>query len=251
MRPPGLTIGELAAHAGVTVRAIRHYHRIGLLPEPERDVSGYRRYDAQAVVGLIRIKTLAGAGVPLARVQELLGAGPDEFTTAVAEIDKTLQRQIRDLTRHRRTLAGLTEGDKLFLPPHVVDLIDQLRAMGVSERGIRTERDGWILGVAQLPPDLISEWASEKRAALSDPEFRRIYLACDEAFGWDPADPRLAELAGRMAAWAARNRPEPGHYADDLPAVVTLMAADIASESPAWCRLSELGQQHRQAQRLP
>ena len=29
-----LTIGQLAAYAGVTVRAVRHYHQIGLLPEP-------------------------------------------------------------------------------------------------------------------------------------------------------------------------------------------------------------------------
>jgi MerR family regulatory protein len=39
-----LTIGQLAAYAGVTVRAVRHDHHIGLLPEPERDASGYRRY---------------------------------------------------------------------------------------------------------------------------------------------------------------------------------------------------------------
>ena len=32
-----LTISQLAAYAGVTVRAVRHYHQIGLLPEPERD----------------------------------------------------------------------------------------------------------------------------------------------------------------------------------------------------------------------
>jgi hypothetical protein len=43
-----LTIGQLAAYAGVTVRAVRHYHQIGLLPEPERDASGYRRYGATA-----------------------------------------------------------------------------------------------------------------------------------------------------------------------------------------------------------
>ncbi|HUZ52311.1 MAG TPA: MerR family DNA-binding transcriptional regulator [Streptosporangiaceae bacterium] len=48
-----LTIGQLAAYAGVTVRAVRHYHQIGLLPEPERDASGYRRYGATAVVSLI------------------------------------------------------------------------------------------------------------------------------------------------------------------------------------------------------
>ena len=63
-----LTIGQLASYTGVTVRAIRHYHQRGLLAEPARDASGYRRYDGRAVVELIRIKTLAGAGVPLARI---------------------------------------------------------------------------------------------------------------------------------------------------------------------------------------
>lgn len=60
-----LTIGQLAAYAGVTVRAVRHYHAKGLLPEPERDHSGYRRYDAAAVVKLIRIRTLAKPTVGL------------------------------------------------------------------------------------------------------------------------------------------------------------------------------------------
>ena len=60
-----LTISQLAAYAGVTTRAVRHYHQIGLLPEPERDASGYRRYGATAVVSLIKIRTLANAGVPL------------------------------------------------------------------------------------------------------------------------------------------------------------------------------------------
>ena len=58
-----LTISQLATYAGVTVRAVRHYHQIGLLPEPERDTSGYRRYGAKAVVSLIKIRTLASAGV--------------------------------------------------------------------------------------------------------------------------------------------------------------------------------------------
>ena len=58
-RASSLTIGQLAAHVGVTIRAIRHYHACGLLAEPARDASGYRRYGAQAVVDLVRIKTLA------------------------------------------------------------------------------------------------------------------------------------------------------------------------------------------------
>ena len=45
-----LTISQLAAYADVTVRAVRHYHAKGMLAEPERDHSGYRRYNAGAVV---------------------------------------------------------------------------------------------------------------------------------------------------------------------------------------------------------
>ena len=87
-----LTIGRLASYAGVTIRAVRHYHQIGLLLEPERDASGYRTYDADAVVRLIRIRTLAEAGVPLARVRELLDADPETFAAATAEIDQQLLR---------------------------------------------------------------------------------------------------------------------------------------------------------------
>src|SRR3978361_424556 len=75
-----LTISQLASYAGVTVRAVRHYHAKGLLPEPERDHSGYRRYDAAAVVELIRIRTLADAGVPLSRGRALLGAGEGKYS---------------------------------------------------------------------------------------------------------------------------------------------------------------------------
>jgi len=86
-----LTIGQLASYAGVTIRAVRHYHRIGLLQEPERNASGYRTYDAVAVVRLIRIRTLAEAGVPLARVRALLDADTETFTAATAEIDRRLR----------------------------------------------------------------------------------------------------------------------------------------------------------------
>jgi DNA-binding transcriptional MerR regulator len=239
VKPPGLAIGQLAQQAGVTVRAVRHYHRCGLLPEPERDSSGYRRYGAQAVVDLIRIKTLADAGVPLARIRTLLAADPERFRAAVAEIDAGLRRKVRELTRQRERIAALTGGDRLFLPVEVVDLLDELRALGMSERGLRMERDGWILVVA-LSPRLVPEWVAQKRAALADPEFRRLSLAYDEAFDWDPADPRLADLAGRTVAWFARRPADHGQPPPDLPAAVVVMAADITNASPAWRRVGEL-----------
>jgi DNA-binding transcriptional MerR regulator len=146
-----LTIGELASYAGVTVRAVRHYHAKGLLPEPPRDRSGYRRYDAAAAVELIRIRTLAEAGVPLARVRELLRADADEFAAAVADIDKRLRAEIRERQRLRDRIAGLAAGDNLALPPDAVAFLDRLRALGVHERIVQVERDGWILLAAHSP----------------------------------------------------------------------------------------------------
>src|SRR3954462_8859852 len=110
-----LTISQLAATAEGTVRTVRHYHHIGLLPEPERDASGYRRYSAQAAVDLIRIRTLADAGVPLARIDALLHAQPTEFDSAITDIDAELQRKIDQLTEYRSRIAELASGERLVL----------------------------------------------------------------------------------------------------------------------------------------
>jgi DNA-binding transcriptional MerR regulator len=238
-----LTISQLADHVGVTVRAIRHYHQRGLLPEPERDASGYRRYDAQAVVDLIRIKTLADAGVPLARIDELLSACPEEFSAAITQIDAVLRQKIRDLSRSRRRIAELAGGERLFLPAKVVAILDQLREIGVSERAVQIERDAWII-VAALSPEQIPPWAEQKLAALADPELRRLYLAVDEAQDWNPDDPRLAELAAEMVAWQDRFGQRRARFPEDVvavdPAVVMLMSDHVAESMPVWQRLGEL-----------
>src|SRR6201988_4498498 len=163
-----LTIGQLASYAGVTVRAVRHYHAKGLLPEPERDHSGYRRYDAKAVIELVKIRTLAEAGVPLARVQELLAADEEEFEAAVAEIDRRLRREIRERQEHRRQIAKLAAGDSLSLPDEVVDYLDELRARGVPDALVEGERDGWIR-VAARWPEKGPVFMAAKLAQLEDP----------------------------------------------------------------------------------
>ncbi|HVV36091.1 MAG TPA: MerR family transcriptional regulator [Acidimicrobiales bacterium] len=194
-----LTISQLAAYAGVTVRAVRHYHAKGLLAEPERDHSGYRRYDAAAVVELIRIRTLADAGVPLSRVQDLLHADDEEFATAVTEIDRRLRAEIREKQRHRELVAQLAAGDRLALPPEAVDYLDRLRALEVPERAIAMERDAWILVAAQIP-DQMPALMALKRAQIEDPAVTAMYLDLVAAVDWGPDDPRLHEMADRLVA---------------------------------------------------
>ncbi|MFG1661104.1 MerR family transcriptional regulator [Micromonospora chersina] len=197
-----LTIGQLAAYAGVTVRAVRHYHQIGLLPEPERDASGYRRYPAAAVVSLIKIRTLADAGVPLSRIGQMLDADAAAFAEAVQRIDSHLRDEIRRLETSRRQIAQLAAGDALALPPEVVAYLDRLREIGASERILEGERDGWILLAARWP-DRVREFIPGKVAQLDDPRVVRLYRILSEIFDSDAADDaRLAEAADIMACLA-------------------------------------------------
>ncbi|MCW2856005.1 MAG: transcriptional regulator, MerR family [Marmoricola sp.] len=194
-----LTISQLASYAGVTVRAVRHYHDKGLLPEPVRDHAGYRRYDAAAVVELIRIRTLAEAGVPLARVKELLGAGSEEFAAAVAQIDRRLRAEIRERQRHRERILQLTAGESLALPPDAVAYLDRLRELGIPERMIGGERDAWILVAAQLP-ERMEMYIQSKREQLEDASVVEFYRDMDDVIDWEPGDPRLPALADRLVA---------------------------------------------------
>lgn len=189
-----LTIGQLAAYSGVTTRAVRHYHQIGLLPEPERDASGYRTYAAPDVVALIRIRTLAEAGVPLARVQELLGADEERFADAVADIDARLRAEIRELQEHRRRIARLAAGDSLALPPEVTTYLDNMRELGAPEVMVGLERDSWIL-IAARWPEKIAEYMVIKQAHLEDPLMRKLLQTMGNALTGEDADVALAETA--------------------------------------------------------
>jgi DNA-binding transcriptional MerR regulator len=231
-----ITIGQLAAFAGATTKAVRHYHERGLLPEPPRDAAGYRRYDAEHAVRLVKIRTLVVAGVPLARIEELLAAGPERFAGAVAEIDRALQQRAADIARSRERIAQLQEGDRLFVSADVAEFLDRLLALGVSRRAVQVERDRWIL-LQAVAPEQAASWTADKLAAVDDPEFRALYLDYDAAFDWSPDDPRLADLAERTRCWLAA-RPHAAPLPD--PALSRFVSTSAAGSSPAWERLTEI-----------
>jgi DNA-binding transcriptional MerR regulator len=217
-----LTIGQLAAYAGVTVRAVRHYHQIGLLPEPDRDALGYRRYGPTTVVSLIKIRTLADAGVPLSQIGQMLHADASTFAEAIQRIDSHLRDEIERLETSRKQIAQLAAGDSLALPPEVTSYLDRLREIGVSERMVEGERDGWILLAARWP-DRIREVMPGKFAQLDDPQVVRLYRVLSEISEGDAGDDsRLEEVADILAGLAeqayAAGEIDLGEEAhDDLP----------------------------------
>ncbi|MBT2403583.1 MULTISPECIES: MerR family transcriptional regulator [unclassified Streptomyces] len=103
-----MRIGEIAALAGVTTRAIRHYHHIGLLPEPERRPNQYRVYSVRDAVVLARVRRLTELGLSLDEVRDVLAddAGR-ELADVLEELDADLARQEAELAERRRRLAVL------------------------------------------------------------------------------------------------------------------------------------------------
>ncbi len=241
-----LTIGQLAHYAGVTIKAIRHYHKRGLLEEPPRDSSNYRRYSAKDTITLVKIKTLADAGVPLARIKELLAADPDQFTAAIAEIDRTLQERVATLLRTREQIAQLSASDSLFVSAEVADYLEQLRTLGVSGRLVQMERELWILMQAVSPQEA-AVWIADKRDAIADPEFCAIYPEQDAAFDWSADDPRLVALADRSERWFTNGpvRREGRENAVRDPTIIQLIVRSFDGASPAWNRLAEIARQRK------
>ncbi|CAL9422176.1 hypothetical protein SUDANB60_01854 [Streptomyces sp. enrichment culture] len=112
-----MRIGELAAAVGVTTRAVRHYHHLGLLPEPERLGNGYRDYTLRHAVVLARIRRLTELGLGLAEVRDVLAddAGKD-LAEVLAELDEDLARQ-EEAIRERRRGCGPCWSRRAGRPP--------------------------------------------------------------------------------------------------------------------------------------
>jgi DNA-binding transcriptional MerR regulator len=237
-----LTIGQLAAYAGVTVRAVRHYHQIGLLPEPDRDASGYRRYSAKAVVSLIKIRTLANAGVPLSEIGRMLQADAPAFAEAVRRIDSHLRDEIERLETSRKQIAQLAAGDSLALSPEVTSYLDRLREIGASERIVETERDAWILVTARWP-EHIREIMSAKLTQLDDPQIVRLYRLGSELLETDANDDarleEAADILANLAEQAYASGETLGDLAhDDLP--FDLLDALAIESEPRVARMFDL-----------
>ncbi|MFB9371635.1 MerR family transcriptional regulator [Kitasatospora albolonga] len=235
-----ITIGQLAGYAGVSVKTVRVYHAKGLLPEPERDASGYRRYTAADAVELIKIRTLAEAGVPLARIRELRSAGEERFQQELLRIDDELTERIDALYTTRGRLRRLATGDPSALPAEAVALLERLAGWGFTERWTELQRDLWIL-VFATEPDHAPALLNDQAGSLADPALRQLFLDYDHAHDLVPDDPLLPDLADRIAQ-ATRTRygtqEPPGP--DAASGITALVQGAVNSSSPAWERLDAL-----------
>ncbi len=106
-----MTIGQLAGHAKVTPRAIRHYERLGLIKAPIRTDANYRLFDSDGVSRIKFIAKCRSLGFSLPETADFLRImeDPDHTCAQVVEITRQhlelVDTKIGDLAEMRRTLA--------------------------------------------------------------------------------------------------------------------------------------------------
>lgn len=244
---PGLRIGDAAQLLRVTPKAIRVYHEHGLLPEPDRDASGYRRYDERALVVLGRIARLRTAGMSLRAIRPLLVAndGGAALRAALQDLDESLADEIEQRQRRRVLIQALRE-ERIEDPLEVTaaDAAEE-RAMAFLRRMIPDvgpeeeafERRFHRVLAAFQPPGPIDEAIKESAGNVEDDlllatggreayvdRFRRMFALRDA----DPTDPRVDALAVDMSAVMRTTLArQAAHDGSRPPALGTVSAPDL------------------------
>lgn len=97
----------------MTTKTIRHYHKVGLLQEPERTESGYRLYDAQDLLRLKQIRHMQAFGLPLKHIKTILGDTAHEHTLRdiLQALDTELVSQIQVLEKRRARIRAILDED--------------------------------------------------------------------------------------------------------------------------------------------
>lgn len=228
-----MRISEVARAAGCSVRAVRHYHLSGALPEPERSSNGYREYGIGDLAALLRVRTLVEAGIPLTEIT----SGAQLYPRALARIDARLS----ELTRQRHRLLALQAGT-LGLP---ADIREDIEALAGDAEVARLETDSLeLMGLTGVATEQTWE---QLRGNLSDPDrrgaIRQGYATWHHLGQLRTDDPAATELIEELARSLHRGLMA-GVLATLRPGELPLTTADIpttGAQSRALTTLVERG----------
>ncbi|MFF8843874.1 MerR family transcriptional regulator [Streptomyces sp. NPDC015127] len=212
-----MRIGEIAALVGVTPRAVRHYHHLGLLPEPVRRANGYRDYTVRDAVLLARIRRLTELGLGLDEVRDVLAddAGRD-LVEVLEELDADLGRQEALIHERRARLAVLLgqarDGSLTAEGPVSPGLAELFGDMARAAAGLPgpepaiAAKDRELLALL----DTVAPGAEQERligavrrmtgAPGAMERAYAVYDQLDALVDADPADARVEEAARALAA---------------------------------------------------
>jgi DNA-binding transcriptional MerR regulator len=178
---------EIAELAGTSLRAVRHYHEVGLLEEPERRSNGYKQYGVAHLVRLLRIKRLVDLGFSLSEITAM-GDADDHPEQALRTLDAELATTVERLKRARVELGLiLRNAAPTDLP---AELVPAAAVPGISD----ADRSFLVVMSRVLGPRGMESYAEVARQASPDPALTDF----DDLPGDADEDTRQ-EMADRLA----------------------------------------------------
>jgi DNA-binding transcriptional MerR regulator len=213
-----MRIGALAAAVGVTTRTVRHYHHLGLLPEPERLPNGYRTYTLRHAVVLARIRRLTELGLALAEVRDVLAddAGKD-LLEVLTELDEDLSRQEEAIREQRARLRALLDRGLPAEGPVPLELAPPFIDAAVLPGSPMAAKDREILALLDVaaPPEARERMTAVLAEAFKGPEqvakAKELYAQLDALAQAEVDDPRVDEAVRLLTDLIPRDMlPEAG-----------------------------------------
>lgn len=101
-----MKIGELAKKTMIPVETIRYYEKIGLLPEPDRDRSGYRNYRNAHLERLMFIKRCRNLDMAQDEIRELIRLA-EQPEADCRGVDALLARHLHHVRERLKELTSL------------------------------------------------------------------------------------------------------------------------------------------------
>jgi DNA-binding transcriptional MerR regulator len=204
-------VHQFAELAGVTVKALRHYDRLGLL-KPARSEAGYRLYHIADLALLQQIIALKSVGLPLKHIRTLLDRDPLPLVATFRQQRQVLEDRRRVLDR---AIEALTAAEAALLSgasSTTAILQEVIRVMALQDIDVMKKYYSeeawaqWRYHYEDWPPD---EWRALYRdiiAAIdSDPTSLPAQTLADR---WlrvvQDASPQAAIRSGLIKAWADR-----------------------------------------------
>lgn len=190
-----LTIKQLThlVGGGLTARMVRHYHQLGLLPQPVRSPSNYRLYTKKDVLRLQRIVALKQQGFQLNHIRNILEVEPEADTTVnlmgqLQQQYRAVMQQISQLRQTASALEGLLGRDrhcqimqaKVLAQLKLLDVETQAGLGGLEnlwsglDAEIHTHSEAFSESLQRLLPDL------SHRSEIEQHLISQLVLACGD-----------------------------------------------------------------------
>jgi DNA-binding transcriptional MerR regulator len=186
---------EFASLAGVTVRTLHHYDRLGLLKPSGRTAKGYRLYGERDFARLQQIVTLKFIGFPLKQIKSILDRRPFDLANElrrqreiIAEQRNRLELAIKAIQKVERVLASSDEPDwEMFA--EIIEVINMQHDMSWTDKYYSEEAKQKIAERARIVPREAIEEAER--------EWPRLIKEVEASLGEDPAGEKAQALAER------------------------------------------------------